>query len=151
MGSELAINYASFRKRLFASICDLIILYSLMLTFVSHAFFLFDYSFKVFSWNGNRLSVLTVTLVVVSLLVIPWLYFSIFESSKAQATLGKLLFSICVVDEQKRRISFLRATLRHFGKMISAFFFFTGFILAAFTVKKQGFHDVISRCLVLVK
>jgi uncharacterized RDD family membrane protein YckC len=77
-------------------------------------------------------------------LVFAWLYFALQESSKQQATLGKLALGIKVVDENARRIGFGRATGRFFGKIISSIIFGIGFFLAGWTAKKQALHDMMA-------
>jgi len=54
-----------------------------------------------------------------------------------------------VVDLNGSRMSFARATGRHFAKYISAFLLGIGFIMAAFTEKKQALHDMIAETLVI--
>ena len=80
-----------------------------------------------------------------------WIYFALMESSYRQATLGKMALGIMVTDLEGKRISFARATGRHFSKIISGFILFIGFIMAAFTQKKQALHDLIADCLVIKK
>jgi uncharacterized RDD family membrane protein YckC len=80
-----------------------------------------------------------------------WLYFSLMESSKRQATLGKLALGIQVTDMDGKRVSFGKATGRHFGKFISALILFFGFFMAGWTEKKQGLHDMMAGCLVVVR
>lgn len=77
-----------------------------------------------------------------------WMYFAVMESSPSQATFGKKLFKLKVTDENGERITFARATGRYFGKFISAFILLIGFIMAAFTQKKQGLHDLLASTLV---
>lgn len=77
------------------------------------------------------------------------LYYGIMESSKMQATLGKRAVGIYVADQEGRRISFLRAIGRHFAKFLSGIILYIGFILAAFTERKQGLHDMIAGTLVV--
>jgi uncharacterized RDD family membrane protein YckC len=84
-------------------------------------------------------------------IIISWLYFAIMESSLIQATLGKMALRIIVVDLKGNRISFLKATLRYFSKVISAAIFFIGFLMVAFTDKKQGYHDMIANTFVIKK
>ena len=62
-------------------------------------------------------------------IIIPWLYFAGFECSRGQATPGKTLLRMVVTDWDGNRISFARATLRHFAKIISALILFIGFIM----------------------
>ena len=81
--------------------------------------------------------------------IVSWLYFAIMESSSRQATLGKSLMGIYVTGIDGQRISFLRATGRHFAKIISAIILLIGFIMAAFTERKQALHDMIASTLVL--
>ncbi len=57
--------------------------------------------------------------------------------------------SIVVTGIDGKRISFARATGRHFAKYISAFILGIGFIMAAFTAKKQALHDMIAETLVV--
>jgi uncharacterized RDD family membrane protein YckC len=73
-----------------------------------------------------------------------WLYGALFESSAWQATPGKKLFGLRVTDLEGRRISFLRATGRAFGKWLSGLILCIGFIMVAFTEKKQGLHDLLA-------
>jgi uncharacterized RDD family membrane protein YckC len=80
-----------------------------------------------------------------------WLYFATFESSAWQATPGKRMLGLYVTDLSGRRITFARASGRAFGKILSEFTFFFGYVAAAFTQKKQALHDMISGCLVLRK
>ncbi len=78
-----------------------------------------------------------------------WLYFALMESSSKQATLGKAAVGIIVTDENYNRISFLRATARYFSKIISSFLLMLGYIMAAFTKKKQALHDFIAGTFVI--
>lgn len=81
-----------------------------------------------------------------------WLYFAMMESSSWQATLGKRALSLEVTDLGGQRISFGRASGRHFSKIVTNMIpFFIGYILAGFTEKKQALHDMIASCLVLRK
>ncbi|MCS5420537.1 MULTISPECIES: RDD family protein [Psychrilyobacter] len=80
-----------------------------------------------------------------------WIYFAAFESSTKQATLGKMALGIKVTDINGNRISFSKASGRYFGKIISILTLYIGFLMAAFTSKKQGLHDKMAGCLVVNK
>ena len=82
-------------------------------------------------------------------LSINWLYEALMTSSAKQATLGKMALGMKVVDLQGRRISFGRATGRHFGKLLSGMALYIGFIMVAFTGRKQGLHDILASTLVV--
>jgi len=84
-------------------------------------------------------------------LVIGWLYYAIMESTKHQATVGKMLLGMKVTDLHGNKISFGRATGRHFAKIISAIIVGIGFLMVAFTKHKQGLHDIIASTLVVNK
>lgn len=80
-----------------------------------------------------------------------WLYFALMESSPKQATLGKMALGIIVTDMNGNRISFGRATGRHFGKILSGIILYVGYMMAGWTEKKQALHDIIAGCLVVNK
>jgi uncharacterized RDD family membrane protein YckC len=86
--------------------------------------------------------------VAVLVVIIPWIYCAGLEASRNQATLGEIALRIVVTDMQGRRISFARATLRHFAKFLSALIVFIGFTMIALTRRKQGLHDRIAGTLV---
>lgn len=81
-------------------------------------------------------------------LLVGWMYSAVMESSEWQATVGKRVLGLWVTDEDGRRISFGRATVRHFAKIVSALVLFIGFIMVAFTDRKQGLHDKMASTLV---
>jgi len=82
-------------------------------------------------------------------LVLGWLYFALCESSAWQATAGKLALGIRVTDLDGRRIGFAKASARYFAKLLSAFILFVGFLMVAWTRRKQGLHDMLAGTLVL--
>jgi uncharacterized RDD family membrane protein YckC len=77
-----------------------------------------------------------------------WLYEAFMESSSYQATVGKMIFGMKVTDLNGNRISFERATGRHFAKWLSGLIFCIGYIMVAFTERKQGLHDILAGTLV---
>ncbi len=81
--------------------------------------------------------------------VFAWLYFCGMESSPMQATLGKWLVGIFVADYAGHRITFGRATGRYFGKALSYLILGIGFLMAGFTERKQGLHDIMAECVVV--
>jgi len=79
-----------------------------------------------------------------------WLYHALMESSEWQATVGKRLLGLVVTDMAGQRVSFGRATGRHFAKIITNMVpAFIGYIMAGFTERKQALHDMLAGCLVL--
>jgi uncharacterized RDD family membrane protein YckC len=85
-------------------------------------------------------------------LVVTWLYHALMESSEWQATLGKKALGLVVTDTAGQPVSFGRATGRHFAKIVTnlaSFGIGLGYLMAAFTEKKQALHDMLAGCLVL--
>lgn len=81
--------------------------------------------------------------------VIAWIYEAWMTSSDRQATVGKISVGLKVTDLYGQRISFARATGRHFAKILSAMILMIGFIMVAFTERKQGLHDLLAGTLVV--
>jgi uncharacterized RDD family membrane protein YckC len=81
--------------------------------------------------------------------VVGWLYFALMESSAKQATVGKMALGIIVTDLEGGRIRFSRATGRYFAKILSALILGIGFLMVAFTERKQGLHDMVASTLVV--
>jgi uncharacterized RDD family membrane protein YckC len=83
-------------------------------------------------------------------LAVTWLYHALMESSEWQATVGKKALGLVVTDMAGRRVSFGRATGRHFAKIVTNMVpLFIGYIMAGFTAQKQALHDMIAGCLIL--
>jgi len=151
-------RYASFGNRLLAFIIDSIILsFISAIIYVPALFFAgfqdfiarpkpieqdeaMDFAFQLVGVFG--LLFLLTTLVY-------WLYFAYQESGMHQATIGKRVMNIKVTDLNGNRISFGRASGRFFGKILSRMIMWIGFIMAAFTEKKQALHDIIAETLVI--
>ncbi len=96
--------------------------------------------FQAISWGFQILS-----------LLVFWLYFSLMESSRHQATLGKMVLGIKVVDAQGKRLSFAHATGRTLGKIISGLTLYIGFMIAGANKHKQALHDIMASAYVVSK
>jgi len=83
--------------------------------------------------------------------VVAWCYMSGMETSPFRGTIGKLAVGLYVVDVRGNRVSFGRATARHFGRILSVLTLMLGYLMAGWTPKKQALHDMLSGCLVLRK
>jgi uncharacterized RDD family membrane protein YckC/type II secretory pathway pseudopilin PulG len=74
-------------------------------------------------------------------IVLTYTYF-IFLTNKDQATIGKRLLGLRVVSEDGSPLSLGKIIIRETaGKFISILILFIGFLMVAFTSKKQGLHD----------
>jgi len=92
-----------------------------------------------------------IMLMVFISIVATWLYYALMESSSRQGTLGKIALEIKVTDMNGNRITFLNATGRYFGKIITGMTLGIGYLMAGFTTKKQALHDILASCLVVKK
>ena len=84
-------------------------------------------------------------------LLFNWLYHTVLESSSTQATVGKMALGLMVTDLDGHRISFGRANGRYWGQIISALILGIGYLMVAFSQKKQGLHDRMAKTLVIRK
>jgi uncharacterized RDD family membrane protein YckC/Tfp pilus assembly major pilin PilA len=76
-------------------------------------------------------------------------YYGLLHSSAKQATVGKMVFGIKVTDVAGRRLGFGKAAARYFATWLSALILGIGFLMAAFTKKKQALHDTLCGTLVV--
>lgn len=86
---------------------------------------------------------------IVISMTMQWLYFAMMESSAHQATLGKMAMGIRVTSLRGERIGFAQASGRYFAKILSGLILNIGYIMAAFTERKQALHDIMAECLVV--
>ncbi|MTH53655.1 RDD family protein [Bacillus mangrovi] len=77
------------------------------------------------------------------------LYFTILPMTKWQGTIGKKLLGLKIINENGGRVSPGQAILRYIGYVISNAIFTVGFIMAAFTDRKRGLHDMIAKTYVV--
>lgn len=82
-------------------------------------------------------------------IIINSFYFIFLTSSKSQASFGKQLVGIYVVDHQGKKLSILRSFIRYICYFFSYITLFLGFFMAGWTKNKTALHDMISRTYVL--
>jgi uncharacterized RDD family membrane protein YckC len=79
-----------------------------------------------------------------------WIYFAGFESSPAQTTLSGRLLGTKVTGLHGERLTFSRATTRHFAMYLSALTpFYVGYLMILWTKRKQTLHDFVASTLVV--
>jgi uncharacterized RDD family membrane protein YckC len=115
-------NYSSFFRRFLGLLIDSVILGSISLVI--------NRTIPMVGW-------------VISLFL-GFLYYPFFWSSTAKATPGKYLIGTVIVDLNGNRISIKTAFIRYFCSWISAALFCFGYLLCAFTEKKQTLHDLLA-------
>lgn len=160
------VTYAGFWKRFLAHIIDQIItgfvsfFLALPLLFFFGIFAALEFdefeefamaNFVNYDYDGAPIAILFIAIILFSIgaMIMQWLYCAVLESSRKQATVGKMILNIKVTDMDGNRITFARASGRFFAKIISGLIFNIGYIIAAFTEKKQALHDIIADCLIV--
>lgn len=135
------VQYAGFWRRAGAILIDLLILIPCAIA-IELAFLLVHF--------GGEVSMFSLLPIIrLANLALFWLYFALMESGPRQATLGKRAMGLRVTGLDGGPITFGRASGRFFGKLLSLFIMYIGFIMAAFTRRKQGLHDLMAGCLVV--
>ncbi|MCY3773569.1 MAG: RDD family protein [Gemmatimonadetes bacterium] len=80
-------------------------------------------------------------------LLMPWFYYAAMESSAKGATLGKMILGIRVADAEGHTPTFGRTALRAIPKCLPILW--PGYLAAVLTQRRQAFHDLIARTLVV--
>jgi len=161
-------EYAGFWRRFAAYLIDYSILHIVFLPFTllflrnSGLWALLDISRKMPEGSSDMITLISPDYAIllqnifkeisyfVLLEIVFWLlYYSLWESSRLQATPGKLATGIKVMNIHGQRISFIRAIGRNFCKLFSGIIFMIGYIMAGFTERKQALHDIITECVII--
>jgi uncharacterized RDD family membrane protein YckC len=136
-----SVVYSGFWKRFAAFLIDAIIV-GLIILIVSAGM---GFSVGLGGVGGPGASLLGILIAVAA----PWLYWAGMESSKHQATIGKMALGMAVTDNLQNRMTFMRASARYYGKYLSSMTLLVGFIMAGFTERKQALHDMLAGSVVV--
>jgi uncharacterized RDD family membrane protein YckC len=104
---------------------------------------------EAMSMMGSMMAMAGVAQIV--FIVIQTLYYSLMESSNYQASVGKMVLGLKVTDINGAKLDFTKALVRNLCKIISSMILLIGYLMAAFTEKKQALHDMIANTLVVKK
>jgi uncharacterized RDD family membrane protein YckC len=143
--------YAGFWRRLLAALLDCLALSIGQMIVVAILLIIVYLIFLLMRLDLGAFGSIAYSAAFIIYLPTLWLYFTLFESSTLMATIGKLALSIVVTDTEYERITFGRANGRFWSKAISFYSLFVGFILIAFTKRKQGIHDFVAGTVVIKK
>lgn len=137
-----AVVYAGFARRFAAIMLDRLILY------VATAFVVFIAA--LVPSDGDPGAPARHMLIAYGVIVALWLLYAPFqESSIHQATVGKRALGIKVTNAQGERLSFAHAFGRRVAALLSNITFYVGYVMAAFTARKQALHDLVADTLVV--
>jgi uncharacterized RDD family membrane protein YckC len=144
--AETPKDYAGFWIRFAAALIDIVVMFT---PFCAVALFGIVFVRLVSAARKYDPTVGILTALLVASAFVSLLYFALMESSSWQATIGKKAFGVYVTDIEGRRLTLSRATGRTLAKYLSTLTVGAGYVLCAFTSKKQALHDVIAKCLVM--
>jgi uncharacterized RDD family membrane protein YckC len=133
--------FGSFDQRLLASVLDWFILFGvfILIAFIIVLLFIHDKETRI-------VASFTIMGIVPFAKII---YHIVMESSAKQATLGKQMLKIKVVDMQGDRITTSKAISRNLCKIFSVATGFIGYLLAFFNKQQQCLHDMMAGTLVI--
>jgi uncharacterized RDD family membrane protein YckC len=133
--------FASFDQRWLASALDWFILFGVFVLLAAMVVFLFitDKQTRIFTSIG----------IVAFTPIGKFIYHVVMESSATQATYGKQMLKIKVVDMDGNRITVAKAIGRNLAKVFSVLTFFIGYLMAFFNKQQQCLHDMIAGTLVI--
>ena len=139
------LEYASFGARLLAMIIDMVIL--------NTASSMIQAPFLMLMLGNLNPTTMIVSFAAPLILIggLTALYTVWLESSAWQATLGKKILGLHVVDLDGQRITFWKSASRNFNKSISSLILGIGYLMPLWTAKRQALHDRMARCLVIKK
>lgn len=136
------VRYSGFWVRWAARIIDCIIL-SIAIIPLTSIFGLIN----IIPWMGFFTQAILIFIGV----AVAWTYY-IVMTDRYQATLGKMAVGAIVVGEKNAKLTIHNVVMREtLGKFISGIICNIGFLIAAFTAKKQGLHDFIGKSYVVYK
>jgi uncharacterized RDD family membrane protein YckC len=134
---DLKVTYASLGSRAIATFIDLTIVLSALLIL------------EMILLNSNYTNK-DVNIYRFLVGIFTWIFYNgLFESSVYQATIGKMILKIKVIDLYGKRMSVLRAVFRCISTIISILPIGLGIWYITTDSKKRGWHDLISGCYVI--
>ncbi len=83
--------------------------------------------------------------------LISFLYAPFFTSSMMQATPGKAIMGMAVVDENGNTLTLKAAIIRELARYLSVLCICIGYLMNLFTAKRQTLHDIIAQTVVVMK
>ncbi len=144
-------GYAGFWRRFAAYLVD----QALLTVTLAVALFAVDFAISVYLITNNRpidanaISDALALPTYAAAVLLGWLYYTLLEASPIQATIGKLALGLRVTDLAGSRIGWGRANARFWSKVLSGLPLGAGYLLAAFTSRRQALHDMVAGTLVV--
>jgi uncharacterized RDD family membrane protein YckC len=131
-------NYAGFWQRFGAFLIDGMA--------IQVVFFILSFA-VLFIAPENSVSAIKALNILIFIVVVA--YEPLMESMRYQATIGKIAAGVKVTSLNGEKISIARAFGRRFAMILSMLPLCLGFVVAAFSQKKQGLHDLLAKTVVV--
>lgn len=143
---DIELRYSGFWVRWAARMIDGVVIWCIMAVIAVPVFFLVSFASMFIGMN-----IFIQILMAFLGLAITWTYY-IIMTEKYQATVGKMAVGAKVVARDGQKLKMNNIILREtIGKFVSGLICNIGYLMAAFTRKKQGLHDFIGKSVVIYK
>jgi len=141
-------RYSGFWRRLSASLVDILItmpvLIALMYLLGLDRYTAVQLDDNLYSLVENKQANINRTTIDIVSLIVVSIYYIAFIASARKATLGKMLFGICVVDTKGHQLTKLRAFARFMASTILVpLTLGIAVIMVAFTKEKTALYDLV--------
>lgn len=143
--NNFQIEYASFLRRLFAYILDMIF-FRLFVVILALYFGVFSSFFKLSIGNNISLSYIQNLLLSYGLYILYFVFFLSIYSS----TPGKYLFNLKIFTEDNKKLNIVSSLIRSLLQPFSMLLFGIGYVRMINDPKKQAWHDKIARTVVVL-
>lgn len=145
----VANNVAHFGWRLLAYLIDYAVLFIAAVILWSLFVIIVRYTTGSFDADSNTTDQ---ELMIRLIAVVLWIFYNaIFEATKVQGSIGKVICRLIVVDGNGQRLNFTNALARNLSKIVSSFLCGLGFFAMLWSPMKQCWHDQMAKTFVVRK
>lgn len=147
---QVEILYGGFWARLAAYFIDRFIVGMIMFILIVSLSFMSGFYAEAYSANETFEAIFGLVIMFFALLG-NFGYF-VYMTYKYQSTLGKMAVGVRVLNDEGKKPTLGDVMMREvLGKIVSNFTLKIGYLIAAFTNKKQALHDMIGKTIVVAK
>lgn len=125
-----------FNRRIYSFLID----FGILLILDSLISVLFPFK-GLFSYTYEKIDIYLIP----KISIIALFYYALLESSSLQASFGKKMMGLKVVDYDNKKISLFASFLRSISRLVSLSVFGLGIIVAFFNINRLTFHDKITK------
>ncbi|WP_164462073.1 RDD family protein [Bacillus sp. FJAT-42376] len=104
---------------------------------------------SILSGNPDDINIVVVIAGYAFFLLVVLAYYIAMPVTKWQGTIGKKLVGIKIVDRYGQKLTIGKSVLRYLSMIVTGFTFGVGYIITAFTERKQALHDLMVKTYVI--